>query len=213
MRNQKLILFCCLTLLVFAAFNVQAHGVRVFAWSEGDKIRVETAFRGGNPARQAEITVRDEKSGDKLISGLTDDLGVFRFSIPDRARQEGMDLKITADCGPGHKGHWLLKAEEYLDVPAPAASEPEKSEQKQEGKAGGDKEDVRASGINEQALRRIISEELDKKLAPVKKRLHENQRQVDIKDIIGGIGWLLGLAGIAAWFRSKRFASGKKEKE
>jgi len=54
-------------------------------------------------------------------------------------------------------------------------------------------------------LRRIISEELSKGLSPVRKALAESHDQEPtLRDILGGMGWIIGLAGMAAWAQSRR---------
>ena len=49
-----------------------------------------------------------------------------------------------------------------------------------------------------------VNEALDAKLAPIK---HMLASQFDagprLKDIVGGIGWIFGLVGVAAWFRRR----------
>ena len=45
---------------------------------------------------------------------------------------------------------------------------------------------------------------LDQKLAPVRRMLSEQtQKGPGLQEIIGGLGWILGLVGLAAWFKSR----------
>ena len=45
---------------------------------------------------------------------------------------------------------------------------------------------------------------LDQKLAPVRRMLSEQtQKGPGLQEIIGGLGWILGLVGLAAWLRRR----------
>lgn len=49
-----------------------------------------------------------------------------------------------------------------------------------------------------------VSKAVDEKLAPLKlqlARMAEQDQSARMRDIIGGIGWIIGLVGIAAWFK------------
>jgi nickel transport protein len=55
-----------------------------------------------------------------------------------------------------------------------------------------------------QALEAMIERALDQKLQPIAKMLAETRAQnVTLQDIIGGIGYILGLMGIALYFKSR----------
>jgi nickel transport protein len=62
--------------------------------------------------------------------------------------------------------------------------------------------------VSEEQLTRIIESTLERKLAPIKRSLAKQQeQQPSLQDILGGIGYIFGLAGIAAYFKSKKMAS------
>jgi nickel transport protein len=49
-----------------------------------------------------------------------------------------------------------------------------------------------------------VAKSVDEKLAPLKlqlARMAEQDQSARMRDIIGGIGWIIGLVGIAAWFK------------
>ncbi len=203
MSTPRFVSFVLICSFFFVA-EAYSHGVRVFAWVEGESIQVEAAFRGGRPAGNAKITV---KTGDGriLVRGLTDDHGLFRFPVPEEAKRAEIDLEIIADSGPGHRARWLLEASDYLKSPIISDSIPIDSGKKTE--PGREEGHHPENEINEQTLRRIITEELDHKLDPIRRQLQKNRDRVGIRDITGGIGWILGLAGIAALIKIR-----KKEK-
>ncbi len=206
MKFFKIIfLFVLFSFLVPAA--PQAHKLRVFAFVEGDYIVGESSFSGGRKAKNVEIAVSAAAGGKTLLTCRTDDQGSFRVQIPREARDNRLDLLIVANGGDGHRGEWPLPAAEYLgpggaapemepavkaDMVAPAEGRPE---------SGG----RRSEYVDDERLRRIVEDVLEEKLAPLKYMLAKGREQgPSLSDIIGGIGYILGLAGIAAYFKSKK---------
>lgn len=58
--------------------------------------------------------------------------------------------------------------------------------------------------MDKEELERIVNAALDAKLSPIRQMLAEqSQRGVEMRDIIGGLGWIVGLAGIAAYCRRR----------
>ena len=51
----------------------------------------------------------------------------------------------------------------------------------------------------------IVNRALDSRLSPITRMLAASvESGPTLRDIIGGLGWLLGLCGIAAYFRSRK---------
>lgn len=180
-----------------------AHKVRIFAWQDGDNIVTESKFSRGKFARNAEITVVETETGKDLLSGTTNAEGIFIFPLP---KINSKELKIIVDTGDGHKNSWIFNLEKsvpddknatasqpetptstQLPTPSPATKPPERVHQT----------------ITPSELTKIIEKSLDKKLAPINRTLAENaEKGPSLQDILGGIGYILGLAGIVAYMQS-----------
>lgn len=199
-----------LLLLVLVVFSTPAlaHRVLVFAYAEGDTIHTESKFIPDTPVRQGKILVLDAKSGKELLTGLTDDKGKFSFQVPAEAAAEKMNLKIVTEAAMGHRGEWLLKADSYLPgaitaagstpspVAAPVPAAPPTSAATPEAKA---------AGLDQQALEAALNKVLERQLAPVKEMLTElTVHRTSLTDIIGGLGWIMGLFGLWAYFAGKK---------
>ncbi|WP_267927109.1 hypothetical protein [Desulfolithobacter dissulfuricans] len=215
----QLVIFCLL------AGPALAHKVRIFAYAEGDTIIGETAFSGGRAPKDSEIIVKDAASGKILLTTRTDDHGEFSFPIPTEARQKGLDLLIVVNVGEGHRGQWKLTADEYLDQPptpspspatgpTPATSirvGPDPAAALTAGERDGTPARPEVVAVDETMLRRMMEETLDRKLGPIKRMLAESRDQGPrIQDILGGIGYLIGLAGFLAYFKAKANKGEKK---
>jgi nickel transport protein len=54
-------------------------------------------------------------------------------------------------------------------------------------------------------IEKALEKALDKKLAPIMRTLAEMREQkVRLTDVLGGLGYILGLVGIAAYFKRRR---------
>jgi nickel transport protein len=59
--------------------------------------------------------------------------------------------------------------------------------------------------MDRQMLEEVVNQALTRQLAPIKETLAAAQvRKPSLPDIIGGIGYILGLFGLWAYFQSKR---------
>ncbi len=206
MRYSILLQLILPLLLVFLTCpSSQAHKVRIFAWEENGIIKTETQFSGGRGAKNAEITVINKENNQELLSGKTDNEGFFNFAIPKAAKENHYDLNIVVNSGDGHKNNWLLNAADYLQkgksalVPPLPVPPPQNLANQPESPAW---------VVSEEQLTRIIEFTLESELAPIKRSLAKQQeKNPSLQDILGGIGYIFGLAGIAAYFKSKKMAS------
>ena len=205
--NLRKVLFS-VTLLVFGVCVVSneamAHKVSVFAWVEGNTVYVESKFLGGKRPKGAKVTVTDD-AGNTVNEGITDDQGFYQFKIPAKK-----DLKIILYAGAGHQGEWLITKDE-LGAVAPVAIE---SYVMVEDRALVSKP---ASVIKrddtgclspqeiENLIQRAIHETLGKDRESIGRirAMVENQGP-DFRDILGGIGYILGLVGLGAYIASRK---------
>ena len=224
MRKNILFFSCLFFAISFFLPNITlAHKVRVFAYGEGNEIVGETAFSGGRKPKNADIIVTDAAGGKEVFSGQTDENGEFRFEIPQEAREGRMDLLIVVKAGDGHRGEWPLAAEDYLtgledlgteettqeetaqvDATAPAAEE-------EAGTLESTSESAQTAntGISLHQMEQLMGKVVDRKLAPVKHMLAQSEdHEPTLQDILGGIGYILGLAGVAAYFKAQQKSKG-----
>ncbi len=192
---------------VLLPLTVHAHKLRIFAWPEGDIIHGETAFSGNRVPKSAEITVQDAASHTVLLTTRTDEQGKFNFSVPRKAVEEHLDLLLVVNAGEGHRGEWPLPAAEYLvlTVPPKVADMTDSSTTTVKTSPSPPADSANTVSVDEQLLRRIVDDELEKKLAPLKYMLTESRdNKPGLRDILGGIGYILGLAGLLAWLKAKK---------
>lgn len=211
-----------LAAFIFAtATNTLAHRVNIFAWTEGNEVVAECGFNGGNKVKQGQVVVFDAATGAKLLEGRTDDFGVYRFPISAEGKAHGVRIVIKA--GEGHQNEWTVEAAELATIqpgtiaaPAPssapataAASAPAVVTAPAAQRPASPKTDKapaqQAANISAADLQNIVNTALDAKLGPIRKELAEMRvARPGFSEIFGGIGWLVGLAGIALYFKGRR---------
>ena len=100
-------LFLVGCLLSLRTEPVDAHGVNLFAWVEGDTVYVESKFSGGKKVKAGKIIVTDPQ-GTELVKGTTNKEGEFSFKVPQKT-----DLKIVLLAGAAHRAEWTISAAEF----------------------------------------------------------------------------------------------------
>ena len=194
-----------LWLLFFPAL-VSAHNVTVFAWVDGDTIHSQSKFSGGKRVKNALILVYDFKDV-LLLEGKTDENGMFSFKIPKKTA-----LKIVLKASMGHLAVWKLRAEELDEAESKTAAEPTGMKAPLVTKSGSVdiQEKSESSGptkisLERQEIEKIINASLDKKLAPITEILADSiQRGPGFTEIMGGIGYIFGLVGVALYFANRK---------
>ncbi|MEE4315061.1 MAG: hypothetical protein V2J11_11215 [Desulfofustis sp.] len=186
-----------------------AHKVNVFAYAESGTIIGETSFSGGRPAQNAEISVQDRATGAVLLQARSDGQGTFSFPIPDRARDERLDLLIIVHAGEGHRNEWLLTTEDYL---------PGEPDTAPGGQSAAATERQSAVAVElppqqialppswpEEQLQQIIETAVAKQVAPLKRLVLETRQSgPGLRDILGGIGYIVGIFGVIALIKSQK---------
>ncbi len=212
---MKIHLFFCIktyiSLLVLTFFFVVpssalAHKVHVFAYESSGTIICEAKFNNDNPVRGGTIEVFDGEA--QLLTGTTDEKGIFTFSTPDF--DSPRNLKVTINSGDGHKGEWLLLAEDY-QTGATEETHPIEEVDSVEIVSKDQLGDVdKLYVLSTKQIRSLIHDEVKKEvatqLAPIKRKLAEQKQPTGptTKDILAGIGIIFGLMGLFGYFKSRK---------
>jgi len=197
-----ILLLLVLSIWLCSPALAMAHKVTVFAWVEGDSIHTQSKFSGGKFVNGGRIEVQDSQ-GNILQQGSTDAQGLYSFPAP----REKQDVKIIVIAGSGHTNHWSVRAEELGAAPSrgeaaaespsdpePAAASPHPVRQTPAPCPDGE--------MDAEILERMIQLALEKNLAPIRAQLAENAW--GLRDILSGIGYILGLMGLASYLHYRQ---------
>ena len=181
----------------FLPSDAGAHRVNIFAWVEGDTVLVECKYPDGREVYEGVIRVLDS-AGKELLNGKTNTKGEFSFKAP---KQD--DLTIVLEAGMGHRADWPLSKQDL--APAGESAVPSAPAPKTEAPSPAAKESAPGAASPLPAgIDQAIEKALDKKLAPVLRMLAEmHEQKVRLTDVLGGIGYIIGLVGVAAYFKRK----------
>ncbi len=180
-------------ILLLLQATAEAHLLKVFAYAEGNTIHGSVYFAGGNVVEGAEITIEGLSSHarEKLKSNAK---GEFLLSTvaPD-------DYQIQANSGDGHQAEGLIKEETFTSSQTPphASTPPATTPQS-----------VAADQTDKQLVY-LVEQAVAKQIGPLRQSLQRNSDRTRLSDILGGIGFIFGLAGIALWWRSKKLSGNK----
>lgn len=202
----RLIVAICAALALTLCLSAvsHAHKVNIFAYVDGNSVVTDSGYSRSKRVHDGVIEVYDEASGKMLLSGETDQNGKFDFVIPDEARSNRMNLRLLLKAGTGHQAEWTVKYDEYGAAKGPfAATEPGHGHmavaKPEAGTAGASPSVAMDSAQVEAVVRR--------ELAPIKQMLADlSQPGPGVTEIVGGIGYIIGLFGIAAYMKSRKGA-------
>ncbi len=176
-----------LALLVGGCFAAEGHRLDLAIHVEGRAVVGRASFPGGRPVRGATVEVR-LVGGEVLATTVTDSEG--RFAVPvDRQAA----LEVVVYSNDGHAARTRLAAEALPPQPTAGTST------------------VTPGGQEELAQRvaQLVSGEVSRQLLPLHDGLADLQRRVAFRDVLGGLGYLLGLAGLAAYLQARRRPAGE----
>lgn len=200
-RSMASVIAAIALLTLLAPRAAQAHKVGIYGYLEGGKIQGQAYFAGGGKAVNSPIAISDG-TGQVLGEYTTDGEGAFSFPLPAKLTPP---LKMVLKASQGHQASYEMSAEELglgqgveqterpaaTAGPTPATSAPQPT--------GG-------ANVSPEELRRVVDQALQAQLAPLTAQVARlaGEREVSVHDIAAGIGYIIGLMGLAAWFMSRR---------
>lgn len=197
-----------------------AHSVYIFAWIDGSQICTESYFTQKNKVRGGEVLMQNS-SGEILARGITSEDGVLCFPLPEQAQP----LEFIVLAGAGHRGTYNLSESELAlaintkdEVVEVTAEIPQQNvspvqelqtnaqERLEEVFFPAGSNEVQLNGISETRLRQIVREELQSQLSPMRQYMAEKleDKTPGVREIVGGIGWLVGLGALGFWYSQRK---------
>ena len=187
-----------LAILAVLAEPAAAHRLKLFATVEAGAIAGYGFFIGGGRPQGATLVIRDA-AGAEVFRGATDDAGVFSWRPPAPG-----DFALTIDARDGHVAEARIGADRFAGdasgaapaaaAPAPAATAPIPAA----GTACAPDPGVLA------AIDRAVDTAVARQVRPLLEAYAEAEGRVRFNDVAGGIGMIVGLAGIALWASARR---------
>ncbi len=210
---KKYVAFClAVVLLLCFSRHSLAHKVSVSAFMDGDAIQVECSFTKTRKAGGGKVLVSDLETGVVLLDGRTDKRGIFRFQPDPVFLNTGHGLNIAVTTVDGHhaqrkmSGNELKRLTPSVQAALPASQEAAPEKEAALPPAANQTTPVPlVSSLSTTELESLIGKVVDERMAPVTQALaRQEDRGPDLRDILGGIGWIIGLLGLAAYMKNRR---------
>jgi len=194
--------------------EADAHKVNIYAYAEDGMIHSESYFVDGTKCKNSPVEVLDEKTGARLLEGKTDENGKFTFKIPKVA-----SLKLVLHASMGHQNEYTLGKDEVSESvgekqPQKEVKETEKSSSrpakniiKTDKSPAGNGDSSAPGGMSAPEMEAVIEKVVDSKIKPVMGvlvKLQESSEKPRLTEIIGGIGYIVGLMGLAMYLKKRR---------
>jgi len=179
-----------------------AHKLNMFTYAEGKEVHVEGYFADGTKAKNSTITVWND-ARETVVEGVTDEAGKFTFTIT-----EPTNLRIVLNAGMGHQTEHSMLANELGDTStASSVAQAEKSSSTLAPQTV-----VTAAATPQPTplptdLSPVIEKAVANALLPLAREIAELKDRTKLSDMIGGIGFIIGIMGLFAFSKTRNRAT------
>jgi len=201
-------------LLILHGAPACAHKLKVFATADGKTISGYAYYSGG--ARPRSVTIQlVGPNGEKLGKTRTNEKGEFTFEAGYKC-----DHIVTIDTGDGHGANWTVHANELPDdLPllgrSNSGSPPDAAAGDKPDKPASQDKDGDAPPLSD--IERAVADAVSKEIGPLRTQINKYreeiqkyQEKIRLHDILGGIGYIAGVAGLAFYFLGRRTGKGRR---
>ena len=170
-----------------------AHRLDVLVSADGAVIQGTASYTPGGPATRGTVFFQTPDGAELGEVELEQD-GSFSFQTPVRC-----DITVIVDTPDAHRATVTLPEAE-LPSALPAWSPDGEEVPAEDGAPAA----VEAS----EDLLPLIERAVSRQLAPLRQEIAEMERSVRMRDILGGLGYIAGLAGVLLYFKTRRPRAG-----
>lgn len=175
-----------------------AHRLKAFATVVGASIEGKAYFVGGGPAENVAATLVD-KSSKVIAETRTDTEGRFVLTAPVRA-----DVTVVIDATDGHLARFEIAASRLPDL-LPAV--PEGGSGVALAAATGPPS-VTSPPTRSTASADQIAAAVARQIEPLAEQLDSLEASIRLRDVLGGVGYIIGIFGLVAFMKVRRDKSG-----
>ena len=179
-----LLIALAVALLISAPLPARAHAVRIFAAPAGNTLQGSAYYPGGNGLADAPVQVYGPEN-TLLAQTATDAEG--RFTVP--ASGAG-PFRLVVETPDGHRAEYVVQG--AAEGPASPTSRTAPTG-KQDGVSSSESLDHPPGS---DLLAQQLEEAVARQLRPLREQLDRHEHRLRLRDILGGIGYILGLAGL-----------------
>lgn len=170
-----------------------AHKLKVFASAEGTKITGYAYFPGGGRASDLPVVIRGP-GGQTLGKTRTDEEGRFEFQATRRC-----DHLIFVKTGTGHAASFTVSSGELSrDLPEVGERATQETETFQQIA------EVPSHAKEGKNTRAVVERAVNRQIRPLREELDAYHSRARLHEVIGGIGYIVGITGLIFFLRGRR---------
>ena len=175
---------------------VQAHNIVSGAYVDGMTVEGEIGFSNGEMASPGvEITITDS-NGHSLGKTQTEADGLFSF-----VASQPVEHIFKANLGAGHVAEIIVAADDFSNTNTSATTPGTTTTTDRQQTPGSTST---TSTVSATDIERIVRKAVAQQVKPLQKELRAYKEKVMFRDITGGLGFIFGMFGIAAWLASRK---------
>ncbi len=190
---RSLLLTSLLAMLIVSGV-AQAHKVVASVWADGDALEGEVGFSNGDMAAAGTPVVVFSASHEKLGETVTDQDGLFRFT-PTQA----VPHIFRVDLGAGHVANVRVEVDE-LPVSLTQDTKPVGGS----GSVTAAPPSAIATNTAAPELTAMIAKAVRREVKPLRKEIAAYKEKNDLQAILGGLGYICGIFGLAFFVYGRR---------
>ncbi len=162
---------------ILFAGSAHAHELNVFATVESGVIHARVTYRDGTPAKNAQVSIHGPQN-ENLASLSADADGRVEYQTVEHVRHV-----VIAETEDGHRAQFDISADQLGSESSPHGVHIEPHDL-----------DARIAGA------------VAKEIRPLREQLDQYEQSTRFRDILGGIGFIVGLAGVVALVKANKKA-------
>jgi nickel transport protein len=206
---EGLIGLLCFLFLVFYGNPCDAHKVKMFASAEGEVITGYVYYTTGGKPKNVTVLVQDN-AGKKLGEVTTNEEGEFTFTAETR-----QDYVFILELSDGHKTSFTVTAEEFPDslpfvnTELCIVPQEEQNPVKEELMTLATQETAPAKEETQpyiplEEIENIVNKAVSRQIRPLREQLEGYEEKIRLHDILGGIGYIIGLMGLGYFLGARK---------
>ena len=220
MKNALVLAACAVLFTAVPAFahGAHEHGVaRLNVAVDGSTVDIDLESPLANPLsfEHAPSTPEQRQAVQDMAVNLRRAENIFVFPAAAQCRLKSVTLEsealpadlLQAAATPQTQTAAATGAQPAAATATTGAAAPSPTQASPAGKpqTGAQAAGTAAAGLSAAEVQSIVNASLDAKLGPIRKELAEMRvARPGFTEIFGGIGWLVGLAGVALYFKGRR---------
>jgi nickel transport protein len=181
----------------------------MFASTEGEVITGYVYYTTGGKPKNVTVLVQDN-AGKKLGEVTTNEEGEFTFTAETR-----QDYVFILELSDGHRTSFTVTAEElpdslsFVNAELCVVPQEEQNPVKEElmtlasQRTTPAKEEIQ-SHVPLEEIENIVNKAVSKQIRPLREQLEGYEEKIRLHDILGGIGYIIGLMGLGYFLGARK---------